>query len=127
MIADTQPGLYDAHSRRLPRPALAANVVRLVAPDDRAGLAALLTRAGVAPVVRVVSPRDDVETHVFNDRNGQIVGLQCVAPGSGSETIEVTLPRPMQVTDLRGQRSLGRVQTLSITLDPIEPTLLRVQ
>jgi hypothetical protein len=127
VIADTQPGLYDGHSRRLPRPALAADVARLVAPDDRAGLAALLAHAGVAPLVRVVSPRNDVETHVFNDRNGQIIGLQTTVPGSSSEAIEVTLPRPMQVTDLRGQRALGRVQTLTITLDPVAPTLLRVQ
>ena len=84
VIADTPPGLYDAHSRRLPRPALAPGVARLVAPDDRTGLATLLADAGVSPVVHVTAPHDDVEVHVFHDAGGDIIGLQRSKSGEGS-------------------------------------------
>jgi len=127
VIADTQPGLYDAHSRRLKRPELVPGVARIVAPDDRAALATLLERAGVAPMFRVAAPRDDVEMHVFHDSQGDIIGLQRSKPGDDSESVALTLPHPMLVTDLRSDRALGRVQYLSITLDPIAPTVLRVR
>ena len=127
VIADTPPGLYDAHSRRLQRPALAPGVALLVAPDDRAGLATLLADAGVNPVVHVMAPHDDVEVHVFQDDGGDIIGLQRSKPGEGSETVEVTLPHAMLVTDLRSRRVLGQVQRLNVTLDPIAPTLLRAK
>jgi len=127
VIADTPPGLYDAHSRRLPRPALAPEVALVVAPDDRTGLAKLLADAGVSPVVHVTAPHDDVEVHVFHDAGGDIIGLQRSKSGEGSETVELTLPRAMLVTDLRSRRVLGRVQTISVTLDSIAPTLLHVR
>jgi hypothetical protein len=127
VIADTSPGRYDAHSRRLPQPALAAGIARLVAPDDRAMLGRLLERVGVTPMVGISAPRNDVEMHVFHDGNGAIIALQCSKPGENSETVEVTLPHPMLVTDLRSQRTWGRVQRLSIALDPIAPTVLRAR
>jgi hypothetical protein len=125
VVADRQPGLYDAHSRRLPRPAVAPEIVRLVAPDDRTALSALLEHARIAPVVRAIAPGGDVEVHVFRAGNGEIIGLQRAKPGDSAETVEVTLPRTMLVTDLRSHRVMGHVQHLSITLDPIEPTVLR--
>ncbi len=127
VVADTQPGLSDAHSRRLPHPNLELGVARIVAPDDRAGLASLLAHAGVTPVVLVVAPDDDVETHVFHDDNGEIIGLQRRKAGDGSESVEVTLPRAMLVTDLRSSQVLGRVDRVSVALDPVAPTILRVR
>ena len=126
VVADTQPGLYDAHSRRLARPALAPGIARPIAPGDRPALATLLHGAGVVPEFRFTAGHDDVEMHVFHAGDGDIIGLQRGKPGNGSEPVELTLPHPMRVTDLQTQRNLGRVQRLSITLDPIAPTVLRV-
>ncbi len=124
VIADTPPGLYDAHSRRLQRPALEPGVALLVGPDDRTGLATLLTGAGVKPVVNVVAPHDDVEVHVFVRGDDTIVALQRSKPGAGTGEVTLALPQPMSVTDMLTGKSLGRVQHLNLTLDPVAPTLL---
>ncbi len=124
VIADTAPGLYDIHSRRLERPALAAGVVHLVAPADATGLAALVEQAGVAPMVPLLTTQDGVETHVFRRPDGMIITLQQNHPGTAATAVQLALPRPMSVTDIRSGVSLGRLQHLTVTLDPVAPTLL---
>jgi hypothetical protein len=124
VIADTQPGLYDAHSRRLSQPALAPGIARLAAPGDQAPLAALVEGAGIAPLFQVTAPHDDVEMHVFRRPDGAIVALQRNKPGKGTEEITLALPRPMLVTDIATGRSLGRTHRLELPLDPIVPALL---
>ena len=124
VVADTQPGTYDAHSRRLAHPAIAAGVVHIVAPGDRVGLGALIAKAGVAPMVRFSAPQDDVGIYLYRHGNETIIALQRVRPGTGTEDITLMLPRPMPVTDMRSGKPLGRVQQLSVTLDPVAPTLL---
>ncbi len=123
-IADTQPGLYDAHSRRLPRPALAPGIARLIAPGDRAGLAALLGRAKIVAPFRFSAPQADVEMHVFRHRDGTIVALQRRQPVKTQEDVELTLPRAMMVTDLRHGGTLGEMRHLTLKLDDVEPTVL---
>jgi hypothetical protein len=127
VIADTQPGLYDAHSRRLARPAVAPGIARIVAPGDKAGLATVLMQAGIRPAVRLTPPRDDVDITMFRAGDGDIIAVQRSKPGDGTLTVDMTLPRTMQVTDLRSHRALGRVQHLSITLDPVAPTVLHAR
>jgi len=124
VIADTQPGRFDTHSRRLAQPALATGVALLVAPDDRTGLARLLADAGVKPEVTVMAPQDDVEMHVFHGAGGDVIGLQRSKPGEGTEDVTLLLPQPMSLTDILTGRSLGRVRRLDLKLDPVAPILL---
>jgi hypothetical protein len=126
VIADTPPGLYDGHSRRLAQPALDPGVARLVAPGDRAALGRLLADAGVAPMFRVVAPQGDVEMHVFDRADNAIVALQRSKPGEGTEEVTLVLSQPMSVTDIGTGKVLRRVQHLNVTLDPVAPTLLLV-
>ncbi|HUB12568.1 MAG TPA: alpha-amylase family protein [Acetobacteraceae bacterium] len=126
VIADRQPGWYDAHSRRLPQPALPPGIARLVAPDDRTALSALLSQAGVAAPIRFTAPQMDVEMHTFAAGTRTIVALQRSSPGEGNEAVELTLPQRMLVTDLRRGVALGRWQKLTVTLGPIEPAILQI-
>jgi len=122
VIADRPPGRYDAHSRRLPRPGLPAGLARLVAPNDPAALAGLLAHAGIAAPFRVSSPQD-VAITAFSTGPRTIVALQRRSPGQAGETVTLTLPRRMAITDLRSGRHLGRSQTLAVTVGPIEPAI----
>ena len=124
VIADRPPGLYDSHSRRLPRPALAPGIARLIAPGDRAALAAACAQAGIFPAFRFTAPRGDVEMHVFHLGNEVIVALQRRNPGEGTEEVTLALPRTMSVTDIRTGESLGHVRHLNLSLYPVAPTLL---
>ena len=125
VIADRQPGMFDAHSRRLPRPDLPPGVVHLIAPDDRAALSSLLGQAGVVAAFHVSAPAD-IAMHRFDKGTRTIIALQRRSPGQGSEAVALSLPRSMAVTDLRSGRPLGSSQTLDITIDRIEPTILLV-
>jgi hypothetical protein len=122
VVADTQPGRFDAHSRRLPRPSVAPSRLRMAAPDDRAALAALCAQAGVAAPFRVASP--DVEMHVFTTRSGFIVALQRAAGAVGNAAVTLALPRPMQARELVSERDLGHAGSLRVTLDPVTPALI---
>ncbi len=125
VIADAPPGLFDAHSRRLPSAALAPGVARVIAPDDRAALGTLLERAGVAPELRFDAAQVGVEMHVFRLGNDEIVALQQSRPGNATEAVTLTLPRPMAVTNLRSGQTLGPARHFSLMLDPVAPIILR--
>jgi hypothetical protein len=124
VIADRPPGLYDAHSRRLPRPALAAGIARLVAPDDQAALATLLAQSGVMAPFQFLAPRDDVEMHVFRSGDRTIVAVQHSKPMDTEEDVVLTLPRSMMVTDLRAGAVLGPMRRLTLKLEGVEPAVL---
>jgi hypothetical protein len=126
VIADTAPGIFDAHSRRLADAPLAAGKVHLIAPEDRTALAAALSKAGVTPVVRVVASRDDVDVYVFQRAGEEIVGLQLRDVGDRGETVELTLPGPAMVSDLRSRGTVFKGQTLRVALDPAAPAVLGV-
>lgn len=124
VIADRQPGLYDAHSKRLPRPDVPARLVHIVAPNDSATLDALMAQARVTPAIRFTAEHADVEMHVFAHGAATIVALQRSKPGDGTEAVSLALPRTMWVTDVRSGKSLGRQRTVDVTLGPIEPIIL---
>jgi hypothetical protein len=129
LIADVVPGSFDEHGRRLPRAALAdlfgGADVRIVPAGDQAALAAALGVAGVRPTFPVHEPGDDVVTYMYRDGARTIVALQRdLADNTAPEQVTVTLPRTFVVENLRSGASLGRVQQIELTLDPIAPAVL---
>ncbi|HVC59978.1 MAG TPA: beta-galactosidase [Acetobacteraceae bacterium] len=124
VIADRPPGLYDAHSRRLPRPALAPGIARLVAPGDRSTLATVLARSGIVAPFRLSAPRDDVDLYVFGRGDRTIVAVQRSKPMATEEDVVLTLPRSMMVTDLRLGTPLGRARKLTLKLSGVAPAVL---
>jgi len=129
VVADVVPGSFDEHGRRLPRPALGdlfgGGEGRIVPAGDQARLAAALGEAGVKPVFSAQAPANDVTTYVFHDGDQTILALQRdFTDTATSEQISVTLPHPFLVKDLRGAASLGTVQRLELTLDPVAPAVL---
>jgi Beta-galactosidase len=124
VIADTPPGLYDAHSRRLPSPALAPGIARLVAPGDKAALSTLLVQSGVAAPFQFLVPQGDVEMHVFRSGDRTIVAVQHNKPMKTEEDVVLTLPRSMSATDLRSGATLGSMSRLTLKLDGVEPVVV---
>ena len=129
VIADVVPGSFDEHGRRLPRPSLAdlfgGGDGKIVPAGDQAGLAAALGGAGVKPAFAVKAPDDDVTSYVFRDSDRTILALQRdFTDTATSEQVTGTLPRPYVVQDLRSGASLGRVQQIELTLDPVAPAVL---
>ncbi len=129
VIADTVPGGFDDHGRRMAGSPIAdlfaGGSGRLVTAGDQAELGAALARAGVQPRFPVEASGNDLTTYAF--RNGQrtILALQRdFTDASGTEQVSVTLPRPMLATDLRSGKSLGRVGSITLTLDPVGPAVL---
>ena len=128
VVADTQPGLYDAHSRRLPRPALAPAVARPVAPGDKAALASLLMQAGVQAPLQVSAPLGDVELYVFRRGGRTIVAVQRNKPAAEEEEdVVLALPRPALVTDLLAGGTVGPTDRLTLKLGAVEPAILSLQ
>ncbi len=121
VIADTQPGLFDSHSRRLPQPlSTAAQVV----PEAKGEY---LSRAGVSPPLHVDAPNDDVEIHVCRHHGRTAVALQRdFSPQITNGVVQLTLPHPAEIVDLRQRRSLGRTASVVLTLDPVTPTILSI-
>jgi hypothetical protein len=136
VIADTPPGRYDAHSKRLPRPAVPVASVHLIAASDTAALAAAIRRAGVAPLVAIDAPATGVETHIFSHGSTMIYALQRRTPGGAAAPVTLTLPGGSAVRDLRtGQglrttpdpgvaRAPGASRQVTVMLDPVAPTIL---
>ncbi len=139
VLADTEPGVFDQHSRRRAGFPLAgvAQMLQIVRPDaepsSAAGLTALadlLTKAGAAPGVAMTGPdglrASNVEAHVFRNGGVLILALQAAAPWGAPGTLGVRLPAPGFIYDMRRAGALGWADQLDIGLDPIEPTILAV-
>jgi hypothetical protein len=109
----------------------------------RQAFEALLRGAGVKPEFAVVDeagrPATGVETHTFRNGSVTIVGLltnpqlrvdELGPPEFRSnerfekpQSINLVLPRELNVYDIRQAESLGRKTRLQVTLDPYEPAL----
>jgi hypothetical protein len=122
VIADVQPGVFDAHSRRQPRPPLDTGVLRMIAPSELT-----LSTLGATPGVRIEAPNADVTSHVWRHGNAVIVGVQRdFASDAANETVVVTLPQVADVYDLRNKQTLGRTGRITFTLDTISPALVSI-
>lgn len=102
-------------------------------PDANAvgALRELLRSRGVAPRFAVTGAdgqaADDVARYIFASGDVTIIGLQrdhASAPGDG--TVTLGLPEPSFVYDMRSRRALGRLDHVTLALDPIAPTVLAV-
>ena len=85
----------------------------IVAPEN---LAKVLT---LAPAFQVVAPDNDVETYVYRSQGQRLLALQRRKASSAPETVTV---------DLNGwqARGYGRQQRLTLTLDPVTPSVLEL-
>ena len=120
VVADVQPGEFDAHSRRLPEPSLAAGVARIISPRD---LGALVPK----PAVRINAPDADVVTHIWHHDGTMIIALQRDFSATATdERVVLTLPRAAEVYDLRKREKLGRSDRVTLTLDAVYPEVLAV-
>ena len=94
--------MFDAHSRRQPRPLLDTGMLRMIAPSalDASSL-------GVTPGMRIEAPNAVVTSHLWRHGNDMIVGVQRdFASDAANETVTMTLPRPTEVYDLRKKHAL---------------------
>jgi len=131
VVADTTPGLFDAHGRRTAPPLLAGQPVQLVAGFTRASLAGPLRRAGLDAGFTLTRPDgtavDDVEIRVFRNGEVTILGLQRdlqTQLATAANEVVLTLARPSHVHDTRYPGPAVRTDRLSLALDPVTPTLL---
>jgi hypothetical protein len=122
VIADVQPGVFDAHSRRLMQPLLDTGIFRMIAPG------ALNTSSlGVTPRVRLEAPEHDVSSHIWQHGNDIIIGVQRdYSDTAANETVVLNLPQPANVYDLRKKQSLGRIDRVTLALDAVSPALLSI-
>lgn len=124
VIGDVAAGRFDAHSRRLPEPQIAAGLIT-VAPDDAAALARVLRGAGVVPYVGIDAT--DVEIHIFHHGDQIVLALQRdFSPEGKTETVALTFPRPVSVYDVRRHQVVGRKQRITLDLDSVAPAVLTI-
>ncbi len=139
VLADTEPGLFDQHSRRQPAPLLAGiaalpDAMMLDAgessPDALAAFGALLRNAGVLPRAELLGPDGQTATGVgavwLRHGDTTILALQAIAPWGAPARIEVRFPMPTSVEDMRISGRSQKAERIMVDLDPITPTILRL-
>jgi hypothetical protein len=137
VLADTEPGVFDEHSRRRPAPVLAGKVRVLEAMQLDAGqstsgalsaVAAVLREAGVVPRAELRGPDGQQAAGVgarwLRHGGTTILALQAVVPWGAPGRVEVRFPAASTVRDLRQGGPSQAASGLVIQLDPVEPTLL---
>jgi hypothetical protein len=123
VIADVQPGVFDAHSRRQPRPLLDTAMLKMIAPSELNA-----SSLGVTPSVRIEAPNGDVTSRIWRHGNDIIVGVQRdFASDAANETMVVTLPNVADVYDLRTKQAVGHTNRVPLVLDAVFPALLLVR
>jgi hypothetical protein len=148
VIADSMPGAFDLHSRRLPAPLLLdlfddtpgdrrvgeGHAVRLSGTPGSQSLdafAPIVARAGVVPRIAVRPAISEAEVSVFHHGAATVIALQSPAPPAPDaqpREVEVVLPAPLHLYDRvydRGTgQGLGHRDRVTVQLDPIVPTVL---
>jgi hypothetical protein len=149
VVTDSQPGLFDAHSRRLPKPLL-ANLTGTFGPialapelrqdatsDDPTSLALLrqaLERVGVMPHFTLSAPDETIATNidvrVFRNGSVRIIGLQRDRPVEDTladQDVVLRFANPVYVHDL-GLRlpRTQRTTQVRLSLGPVAPAVIAV-
>ena len=132
VIANTTPGLFDAHGKRRPAPALGGAAMRLDPgqEDAEARLTRVLAAAGLTPPLTLTTasgtwPEDVTVTRLLAGGR-PILALQrdlSAAPRTPLP-LTLTLPRACRVEDLRAKRDFGWRREVTLSLDPVVPTIL---
>ena len=148
VLADGEPGQFDEHGRRARKPLLSdiftaptpgpatgfpsgrgkaiyLSVRQAGDPSLVQRLREILAAAGVEPQFPIVlndgMNAADIETHVFDNGPVTILALQrdlSAADPAGREAVAVTLPRRLDVYDLRARRALGETDRVALDLGP---------
>ncbi len=139
VLADTEPGIFDQHSRRRAASPLAgvAQMPQVVRPDAEpasaaklAALAALLAKAGIVPNLAMTGPdglnATNVDAHLFCNGGVLIVALQAMVPWGAPGKVGVQLPASGYVVDMRQPGAARQGDHFEVGLDPVEPTILAV-
>jgi len=122
VIADVQPGVFNAHSRRLPQAQIDLAMLRIVTPAELS-----VASLDVTPRVAIAAPNADVTTQLWRDGKTMIVAVQRdYASAAAAETIVLSLPQSADVHDLRNNRALGHTSRVELTLDAVAPAILSV-
>ena len=137
VLADTEPGLFDGHSRLRKRPPLrgVAETPEEMqrhwdAPDAGSldQMVSLLEAAGVKP--RLSLRADDgrrapgVEARWRSHGDVLLLSLQAISPYAAPAEIDVELPAAAMVQDLRRGDPPRQAQRFRVTLDREDPTIL---
>ena len=132
VIADTTPGLFDAHGKRRAQPVLGGAAMPLDPGREDAGarLARVLAAAGLTPPLTLATasgtwPEDVTVTRLMAGGR-PILALQrdfSAAPRTPLP-LTLTLPRACRVEDLRAGQEFGWRREVTLALDPVVPTLL---
>jgi len=147
VVADLEPGAFDAHGRKLAQPLLAGMFdppsrtdegrrcygkgEAIYAGPDPESLRSIAKQAGLEPVAAISGPGsqpvEDVRRYVFDEAGGRILAvhrdLDPKAAGSGGPIV-LTLPRPAYVYDLRRKAPLGKTDHVTLDLGTVEPVIL---
>jgi len=139
LIAEGTPGRFDEHVRRLPKPLLSdlfatpgKGKAILVQDANRTKLAALLAEAGVRADLHPGAER----RRPGNGRRDPPVAQRRVHdPRAAARAVQHRSRaacawcwrEAARVSDLRERKTLGTVKEIELTLDPVAPTLLRLE
>ncbi len=140
VLADTEPGLFDGHSK-LRRAAPLAGVARVPeamlrtgappAPDVLDNTAGLLAAAGVFPRAVFRAPDGSratgIEARWFARGETELLSLQAAQPHAAAAQIQIEFTAPATVTDLRRGGPARSGQRLTVALDSAEPTILSLR
>ena len=142
VLADTQPGVFDAHGRRLAAPPSVGSVTlmpeleRDIAPGDPSGLTRLrrvLEKARIALPFQVSTPEGDVATdvdvRVFRNGKTTLIGLQrdwTADNPQAARDVVVNFTSPVYVRDLRAPGAPRQVDRIALKLDAVTPALLAI-
>lgn len=145
VLADSEPGVFDAHGRRLAQPLLADltgpdGPVMLrteLQADDPVPLARMrriiLEKAGVAPGFSLTRPDDTepagIDARVFRNGKVTIFGLQrewATANLGVGQDIELGFKKPMYAYDLLRPGPPQHAAHIKITLDAVSPALIAI-
>lgn len=149
VLVDSEPGLFDAHGRRLARPLLAdlmgANgPIILMAEMQPTGeptfsvpllaqVQQILGKAGVVPRFALSTPTGalaaDIEARVFRNGDATIIGLErdwTGADNDKSQDVVISFTKPVYVYDLRHPGVAQLATRFTYALDEIAPTLIVV-
>jgi glycosyl hydrolase family 42 (putative beta-galactosidase) len=130
IVTDAEPGLFDQHGRRradAPLADLFTGARAAILPlNDRTAMRTALREAGVKPEFPLSVP--DATIYAFTGGRATIIAIQRdFSADAGPEHLTVTLPRPFLVSDLRTGATLGRLNRVTLTLDPVTPGVLRLR
>ncbi|HET6182742.1 MAG TPA: alpha-amylase family protein [Acetobacteraceae bacterium] len=122
VLTDSPFGLTDLHGRARAAPPADIRATTL-APDDRAGMVAVLRAAKIAPLV--MADADDAEIDLWHADGKLLIAVQRdFAEGASPKAVTLTLPRPMRGEELITGTAIAPARSIRLTLDTVTPALL---